>query len=233
MNPVVILPTYNERENLPVLVPEILAAIPAHVLIVDDHSPDGTGDLAEGLARTRPDVSVIHRPEKLGLGSAYVRGFRWALERDFDVIVQMDADRSHSPGDIPRLVRALSDCEVAIGSRYAAGGGIRDWPFSRRLISSAGNLYARSVLSLGVRDLTGGFKAFRREAAQALPWAAILSDGYAFQIETTFRAIQNGSRVREIPIIFGDRTCGQSKISRRVVWEAFRLVWKLKSSARY
>ncbi len=164
----------------------------------------------------------------MGLGSAYVHGFKWALARDFDVIVEMDSDFSHNPEDLPRLAEALGDADVVLGSRYVSGGGISNWPQHRLFISSLGNLYARMILQAGLQDLTGGFKFFRRKVLESIDLNKIWSDGYAFQIETTYRVIQQGFRVKEVPIVFKDRTRGKSKISRRVIWEAIWVVWKLK-----
>lgn len=228
MKPVIVLPTYNEKENLEPFVRELRKQFDGHLLIVDDNSPDGTGEIAEALAKRDARVAVLHRAGKLGLGSAYVKGFQWALERDFDAVLEMDSDFSHDPADVPRLLEALQDCELALGSRYVAGGAIQNWPWHRLAISGLGNWYARAILWAGVKDLTGGFKAYRREALQAIDLPKIWSDGYAFQIETTFRVRQKGFRIREVPIRFKDRTRGVSKISRRVLWEALWLVWKLR-----
>ncbi len=223
-----ILPTYNEIENIVPFVREVLSNIQTHILIVDDNSPDGTGTLADQLSKENPFISVLHRSKKLGLGSAYVTGFRWALERPFEVIAQMDSDFSHSPKDLPRLIEALAHCDIALGSRYIEGGSIENWPKSRLLVSEIGNIYARSLLGSNVRDLTGGFKAFKRKVIESLALDQILSDGYAFQIETTYRSLKNGFRLTEVPIVFKDRTRGKSKISRKVLWEAMWIPWKLK-----
>lgn len=231
---VIILPTYNEVENLEPFVGEILANFKTHVLIVDDNSPDGTGKLADKLAAGNPAISVEHRAGKKGLGSAYVHGFKWALARDFDTIIEMDSDFSHNPKDLQRLVEGLEgksreeNADLVLGSRYVEGGGILNWPPHRLFISALGNYYARAILWLGVKDLTGGFKVFRRKVLETINLDKIWSDGYAFQIETTTRAIQKGFKVKELPIIFKDRTRGQSKISRKVVFEAVWLVWKLR-----
>ncbi len=234
MKPIVILPTYNEIENLESFVAEVLANFKTNILIVDDNSPDGTGKLADKLAASNPAIFVEHRAGKMGLGSAYVHGFKWALARDFDPIIEMDSDFSHNPKDLQRLVEGLAGkngeegADLVLGSRYVQGGGILNWPPHRLFISALGNYYARAILWLGVKDLTGGFKAFRRKVLETIDLDKIWSDGYAFQIETTTRAIQKGFKVKEVPIIFKDRTRGQSKISRKVVWEAVWLVWKLK-----
>ena len=232
MNPLVILPTYNEIENLPHFIPQVLSALKTHILIIDDRSPDGTGELADRLAKEHSAIQALHRPKKLGLGSAYIAGFKWALERNYDVIVQMDSDFSHSPEDIPKLVDALSGADIAIGSRYAPGGSIQNWPRWRLLVSELGNVYARSVLKLAVSDVTGGFKAWKRKVLESIDLKNIISDGYAFQVETTFRAVRKGFKVAEVPIHFKDRTRGRSKISRRILFEAMWIVWKLRLSAR-
>jgi len=226
----VIVPTYNERENLGALVAQVLAQSGGiSLLIVDDGSPDGTGLLADQLQTTYPlRVEVLHRARKEGIGPAYIAGFQWALGTDADVIVTMDADFSHDPVDLPRLIAATAEADLALGSRYVAGGGTRGWPLYRRLISRGGGLYARLVLGVRVEDLTGGFKAYRREALAALDLAAIRSDGYGFQIETVYRTLRNGFRVCEIPIVFVDRRAGQSKLSRRIVLEAMVMVWRLR-----
>ena len=228
MKPLVILPTYNESENLRAFVAEVFSVLTTHILVIDDHSPDGTGQLAELLSVEHPTLSVLHRPKKMGLGSAYVQGFRWALERDYDVIVQMDSDFSHDPHSLPKMLEALSKADLVLGSRYILGGRILDWPKSRLAVSAFGGWYARTILGLSVRDLTGGFKVFRRKVIEALDLDHILSDGYAFQIETTFRTIQKGFKVTEIPITFRDRTRGVSKISKKVFLEAVGIVWRLK-----
>lgn len=232
MIPLVILPTYNEAENLPFLIPEVFSALKTHILIIDDHSPDGTGELADKLSKDHEGISVLHRPRKLGLGSAYVKGFAWALERTYDPVIQMDSDFSHKPSDIPALISALGAADFALGSRYVPGGGIVNWPAWRLWVSELGNVYARRILKVGVRDLTGGFKVWRRKVLEALDLAKILSDGYSFQVETTFRAIRKGFRPVEVPIVFNDRTRGRSKISRRILFEAMWTVWKLRLSAR-
>ena len=232
MKPIVLLPTYNERENLPRMIPAIRSAIVADILVIDDSSHDGTGELADGIARQNAFVSVIHRPGKLGLGTAYIEGFRWALARPYDVIVQMDSDFSHDPRDLSRLVQELKDADLAIGSRYVPQGRIEGWTFYRKWISAFGNFYARAILGSPVRDLTGGFKAWKRIVLESLDFSSILSDGYAFQIETTYGAASNGFRVAEIPIIFRDRRFGRSKLSKKIVFEAVWKVWKLRLRRR-
>ena len=228
MRTVVLLPTYNEMENLPRLIPEIFTTVKTDLIIIDDNSPDGTGDYADKLSIENPAVSVIRRPCKMGLGSAYIAGFKKALEKNYDAVIQMDSDFSHSPADLPRLLAALENCDVVIGSRYINGGGIEGWTFYRKWVSAIGNYYARGVLGNKVKDLTGGFKVFRRKVIESMDLNAVLSDGYAFQIETTFRALKKGFNVTEVPIVFRDRMFGCSKLSKKIIWEAFRIVWELK-----
>jgi dolichol-phosphate mannosyltransferase len=217
-----VIPTYDEAANVEAIVAAALENLPPdrHVLVVDDGSPDGTGQIADRIAAENPDVSVLHRPRKLGLGPAYVAGLTHALEHEAAVICQMDADFSHDPADLPRLIGALEDADVALGSRYVGGGEVAEWGPVRRAISRGGSAYARTALGLGVSDLTGGFKAFRREVLEAVDLPSLASLGYAFQVETTFRAIRRGFRVVEVPITFRDRRVGQSKMSRAIVLEA-------------
>jgi dolichol-phosphate mannosyltransferase len=221
---VVCLPTYNERENLERMV-AALADKGVSVLVIDDNSPDGTGRLADELAARNGHVRVLHRERKEGLGPAYLAGFRRALEDpDAALVLEMDADFSHDPNDVPRLIEAARDADLVLGSRYVKGGSIGDWGLIRRLVSAGGSLYARVVLGVGVHDLTGGFKCFRREVLETLDLDAIDSRGYAFQIETTYRALRAGFRVVEVPITFVDREHGGSKMSRSIVLEA---IWKV------
>jgi dolichol-phosphate mannosyltransferase len=219
----VCLPTYNERENVERMV-RTLHGLGVHVLVIDDNSPDGTGEIADALAAELDGVSVLHRPRKEGLGPAYLAGFRRALADGAELILEMDCDFSHDPADVRRLVAAAESADVVLGSRYAPGGGTRNWGFLRRFISRGGSLYAQLVLGLPVRDLTGGFKCYRRAVLEALPLDEIHSKGYAFQIETTYRAIRTGFSVREVPIVFADRVEGGSKMSRTIVIEG---VWKV------
>ncbi|HUR17251.1 MAG TPA: polyprenol monophosphomannose synthase [Candidatus Limnocylindrales bacterium] len=235
----VVLPTYNEKENLPQIAPAILQQLPgATLLVVDDSSPDGTGELADAMSAENPLVRVLHRPGKQGLGKAYVDGFSFALEGGAARVVQMDADWSHDPKYLPGLVGGLrstaeaSDgADLVIGSRYVKGGGVRNWSLPRRIISRGGSLFARVVLLLGPHDLTGGFKAWRREILGALPWERMHSGGYVFQIETTFLASRIGAKVAEIPIVFVDRVLGASKMSRRIIGEALIVVLQLRWDA--
>ncbi len=229
----VIVPTYDERENLGRIVPAILSqADDLHVLVVDDGSPDGTGEIADELAQADPRVHVLHRARKEGLGPAYVAGMGYALQRtDARAIVQMDADFSHDPASIPDLLEALEDADVVVGSRYRGGIRVTNWPLSRLVISVTANLYAAIVTGIPIRDLTAGFKAYRREALERIPLDRIRSDGYAFQIEMVYYAVREGLRVREVPIVFSDRVDGTSKLSRWIVFEAAWMVWWLRLSA--
>jgi dolichol-phosphate mannosyltransferase len=220
---VVCLPTYNERENLAAML-RALNGKGARVLVIDDNSPDGTGQLADALAAELDYVSVLHRPAKEGLGPAYLAGFRSALAGGAELVLEMDCDFSHDPNDVPRLIAAADDADVVLGSRYVAGGGVRNWGLLRRFISAGGSWYARVVLGSNVRDLTGGFKCYRRAVLEAIDLDGIHSKGYAFQIETTYRALRAGFRVTEIPITFVDREAGGSKMSRSIVAEA---IWKV------
>lgn len=218
-----VLPTYNEAENLERIVAaarEFLPAGESQLLVVDDDSPDGTGALADRLAGEHGDVTVLHRERKEGIGPAYVAGYRVALEGGAELVAQMDADFSHDPADLPRLLAAAADADLVLGSRYVDGGGVVDWGPTRRLISRGGSAYARAILNVDVNDLTGGFKAFRRRVLERIELETIASIGYAFQVETTFRAVRAGFRVVEVPIVFHDRRVGESKMSGAIVWEA-------------
>jgi dolichol-phosphate mannosyltransferase len=230
----VVLPTYNERDNLEPLVRAVRAelsdAAPDHtILVVDDSSPDGTGELADQLARADPHVRVLHRPHKEGLGQAYLAGFDVALREGAALVLEMDADFSHDPSYLAPMIDAAAEADLVLGSRYVRGGGIRNWGRIRRLVSRGGCWYARTVLGLPVLDLTGGFKCFRREVLEALDLSRIRSQGYAFQVELTYRALQLGFRVKEIPIVFTDRRVGQSKMSRRIVLEAMWMIPTLRT----
>ena len=222
----VCLPTYNERENLEPMLRALEAVLERddRVLVIDDNSPDGTGELADRLAAELGFVDVLHRPRTDGLGPAYLAGFRRALAAGAELIVEIDCDFSHDPADLPRLLAAAADADVVLGSRYVAGGGVENWGAVRRFISAGGSLYARLVLGVPVRDLTGGFKCFRRAVLEAIPLERVHSRGYAFQIELTYRARRQGFRVVEIPIRFVDRAAGGSKMSRAIVLEA---IWKV------
>ena len=230
---VVIVPTYNERPNIEALVLGVLEQGPRYrVLVVDDGSPDGTGDLADRLAATHPErVEVIHRSHKGGLGPAYIAGFQRALAMTADLIAQMDADFSHDPEALPDLVAAARDADLVVGSRYVSGGGTVGWPLWRRVLSRMGGKYARAALGVPVSDLTSGFKVWRPSTLESIAIDSLSSDGYAFTIEATWRALRRGARVTEVPIIFTDRVAGASKLSRRIVVEAALLVWKLRWEA--
>jgi dolichol-phosphate mannosyltransferase len=225
----VVVPTYNERTNIPTLVPGILLQDPRlEVLVVDDNSPDGTGQLADELARADDRVHVLHRPAKEGLGKAYLAGFRWALDRGYDYVFEMDADFSHDPKFLPDFLREIEDADLVVGSRYKSGVNVINWPISRLLLSIGANQYARLVTGLPLADSTGGFKCFRRKVLEAIPLERVKSNGYAFQIEVSFLAWKKGFRIREIPIVFTDRVEGHSKMSRKIVREAIWMVWWLR-----
>jgi dolichol-phosphate mannosyltransferase len=229
---VICIPTYNERENLPLIVPAVLAVVPeAHVLIVDDNSPDGTGDLADTLANADERIHVMHREGKKGLGRAYIAAFEWALARDYRFIFEFDADFSHKPEYLPGFMCLLAeDAEVVVGSRRIPGGGVENWGAARRFISWGGSMYARTVLGVPVRDLTGGFNGFRREALETIGLDEVSSTGYSFQVELKYRACVRGLKVVESPIIFPDRTRGDSKMSGEIFLEAVKQVWKLRGT---
>ncbi len=217
-----VVPTYNEADNIEPLVRAVREHLPAsrRVLIVDDGSPDGTGEIADRMAAAHDDVEVLHRAAKGGLGPAYVAGFQRALAAGARLVAQMDADFSHDPADLPRLLAALEGADLVLGSRYVPGGGVTDWGPLRRMISRGGSAYARLVLGVGIRDLTGGFKVYRREVLEAIDLPSLAALGYAFQVETTYRALRAGFRVAEVPIVFRDRRVGQSKMSAGIVFEA-------------
>lgn len=225
----VCVPTYNERDNLPLIVPAILQQDPRlEVLVIDDSSPDGTGELADRMAADEPRVHVLHRTAKAGLGRAYLAGFQWALDQAYDYIFEMDADFSHDPKFLPAFIGAIEDTDLVIGSRYSQGVNVINWPISRLLLSLGANQYAKFVTGLRVDDLTGGFKCFRRTVLEAIDFARVRSNGYAFQIEMSFRAWKKGFRIKEIPIVFTDRVEGQSKMSKKIVREAIWMVWSLR-----
>ena len=223
MKAIVCLPTYNERENLEPMV-RALGAHGVRVLVVDDNSPDGTGEIADRLAAELDYVDVLHRERKQGLGPAYLAGFRHALASDAELVLEMDCDFSHDPGDVPRLIAAAENADVVLGSRYVPGGRVENWGVVRRFVSAGGSLYARLFLAVPIRDLTGGFKCFRREVLERLDLDRIHAKGYAFQIELTYRSLRAGFVVTEVPIRFADREVGSSKMSRAIVLEA---VWKV------
>jgi dolichol-phosphate mannosyltransferase len=222
----VCLPTYDERENIEAIVAALLERLGAddRILVIDDNSPDGTGEIADAIAAREPRVSVLHRPRKEGLGPAYLAGFAQALAGGAELVLEMDSDFSHDPDDVPRLIAAAADADVVLGSRYVRGGRVENWGLMRRFVSRAGSLYAQVLLAAPVRDLTGGFKCYRRAVLEAIDLGAVSSRGYAFQIETTYRALRHGFRVVEIPITFVDRREGHSKMSRAIVLEA---IWRV------
>lgn len=225
----IVIPTYNERENLSNIIGEILDQSPVlEILVVDDASPDGTGKLADELAATSGRVHVLHRPGKLGLGSAYIEGFRLALERDYDYIFEMDADYSHDPKELPNFLKAAQDYDVVIGSRYIGGVRILNWPIKRLMLSYGASVYTRLITGLKLIDTTSGFKCFRREVLAALDLDKIHSDGYSFQIELNFLCQRKGFSLKEIPIVFSDRMQGHSKMNKGIIAEALLVVWILK-----
>jgi dolichol-phosphate mannosyltransferase len=221
----VIVPTYNERDNIETIIDRVLQSVPdANVLVADDGSPDGTGKIADELAMSDSRVHVLHRTEKAGLGAAYIAGFRWGLDRDYDVFVEMDADGSHAPEQLPRLLAALRNADLVLGSRWVAGGTVVNWPKSRELLSRSANLYTRVALGIPVRDATGGYRAYRRRVLESIDLAGVASQGYCFQVDLAWRAVLAGFRVVEVPITFADRERGESKMSGAVVREA---LWRV------
>lgn len=229
-----VLPTYNEAENIEDFIAAVLPVLPAsaRILVVDDSSPDGTGEIAERLAAAEPRIDVLHRPNKEGLGPAYIAGFSHALEQGAQLLFEMDSDFSHDPSYLPALLAAMEDADLAIGSRYVAGGGVADWGVVRRAISRGGSAYSRVVLGLDICDLTAGFKCFRREVLEAIDLDSIESKGYAFQVEITYRTVQRGFKVVEVPIVFRDRERGTSKIDRSVIREALWRVPQMRFRTR-
>jgi len=228
----VVIPTYNESENIPRLIPSVLSQAPeVEVLIVDDNSPDGTAALVRDFMKENPRVHMIEREGKMGLGTAYVAGFKYALEHGFDYIFEMDADFSHSPKEIPNFLKSIENADLVLGSRYVGGVRILNWPIQRLLLSYTANLYTRIITGLPLTDATGGFKCFRREVLEAINLDGIKSNGYAFQIEMSFKAWKRGFRIAEIPIIFLDRRSGVSKMSKKIVHEAFFMLLKLRFSS--
>ncbi len=230
----VIIPTYNESESLPGVIERLRRAVPdADVLIADDNSPDGTGLLADELAAHDSHIHVLHRAGKEGLGKAYLAGFAWGLERDYEVLVEMDADGSHRPEELPRLLAQMPHADVVLGSRWVPGGAVVNWPASRRLLSQGGSLYTRMALGIPTRDATGGYRAYRASALASLDLATVESNGYCFQIDLLWRALQRGLVVREVPITFGEREAGTSKMSNRIVREALLNVTRWGASHRW
>lgn len=233
MKPLTIIPTYNEIDSLPTIIHRLRAAVPeTDVLIVDDNSPDGTGELADQLSSSDEKVHVLHRTQKTGLGGAYIAGFRWGLGRDYDVFVELDADGSHQPEQLPDLLAAIAEADLVIGSRWVPGGSVVNWPIHRELISRAGSLYSRTMLGLRVRDITAGFRVFRRSLLEEIDLSAIESVGYGFQVDMTFRVARLGKTIKEVPITFVERTLGESKMSGDIVAEAVVNVTRWGLSAR-
>jgi len=229
MNKVVVIPTYNEKENIVRLLTQIHEIMPdISCLVVDDNSPDGTGDIVKELASQDKRIMLLQRAGKMGLASAYKEGFKRCLELGFDVICQMDSDFSHQPKFLPCLIGGLDDADVVLGSRYVKGGATVDWGLKRKFLSRGGNLYARLILGVKIKDLTGGFKAFKRQVLEAIGLDSIKSEGYAFQMEMTYRAIRLGFKVIEVPIVFPDRKAGKSKLSSSIFWESLFMPWRLR-----
>ena len=224
----IIVPTYNERDNLPPLAAKLMALpVPVDLLVVDDNSPDGTGQIADELAAQNPRIHVLHRAEKNGLGRAYIAGFQWALARDYEFIFEMDGDFSHNPDDIPKFIAAAQQADLALGSRYCNGIRVINWPLGRLVLSLCAAKYVRLITGMKITDPTGGFKCFRRHALQALDLAAVRSNGYSFQVELTHQLWRQGLKIVEVPIIFTDRFQGSSKMSKKIVREALWMVWRL------
>jgi len=229
MKTLIIIPTYNELENLPRLLPEVLSKEEGiHILIVDDNSPDGTAAFVEDQMTTNNRIHLIKRPSKQGLGTAYIAGFKFALKNGYDFVFEMDADFSHDPKEIPRFLDEIKNSDVVLGSRYINGVNVINWPMRRLLLSSFANFYTRSITGMPVHDATGGFKCFRREVLEAIDLDKVKSNGYAFQIEMSFKTWKKGFKIKEIPIIFVDRVKGKSKMSKKIVREAVTMVWKLR-----
>jgi dolichol-phosphate mannosyltransferase len=228
----VIIPTYNEIENIARITGRVRASVPeAHILVADDNSPDGTGQAADELAAGDPNLQVLHREGKEGLGAAYLAGFRWGIDHGYDVLVEMDADGSHQPEQLPRLLTALREADLVLGSRWVSGGSVVNWPKSRELLSRGGSTYSRLMLRVPIRDVTGGYRAFRKQTLLGLGMSEVASQGYCFQVDLAWRAVRAGFRVKEVPITFVEREFGASKMSGNIVGEALRLVttWGIQS----
>ncbi|MCK4641341.1 MAG: polyprenol monophosphomannose synthase [Candidatus Marinimicrobia bacterium] len=230
METVVIVPTYNEKDNIATVIDKLTALnLDLHILVIDDNSPDGTGDIVKNLQKKNEHIFIIERSGKLGLGTAYIRGFHWALERGYKYILEMDADLSHNPNDVPRLIKTCKKgADLTIGSRYSEGVNVINWPIKRLLLSYGANKYTRIVTRMPVKDATAGFKCFHRDVLEAIDLSKVKSSGYSFQIEMNFRAWKKGFKITEVPIIFIERSEGHSKMSKSIVYEAVFMVWKLK-----
>lgn len=233
MKKLIVIPTYNERENIKRILKRVMAVDPAvEVLVVDDGSPDGTAGIVETIMQNEPRIHILNRTEKGGLGPAYIAGFKWALQRDYEMIMEMDADLSHRPRYLPRFFQAIDETDIVVGSRWMPGGRIANWPIQRVMLSRMASLYCKLILWVPVSDMTAGFVAYRRHVLEALDLDQVRSDGYSFQIEMKYKALKRGFKIREIPITFTDRKEGQSKISRHIVFEALMRVWVLKFSCK-
>ncbi len=233
MKMLIVIPTYNEVDNIERLLGRLMNVDHGiDILVVDDNSPDGTGDLVDSFTRQNPRIHLLRRPGKQGLGSAYVAGFKWGLKRDYDAFMEMDADLSHRPRYIPKFLEGLKTSDLVVGSRWIEGGRIANWPWQRVLLSRWASIYSKLILGVPICDMTAGFVCYRREVLEAIELDSIRSDGYCFQIEMKYRSLQHGFRIREIPITFTDRKKGDSKISRRIVWEALWMVWRLRFFSR-
>ena len=224
----IVIPTYNEINNISELLQRILNAKPdLDILFIDDSSPDGTGEFLKKISESKSNIHILSRPKKLGLGTAYIKGFKWAIERDYQYILQMDADLSHNPADISRLLQSAESCDLVIGSRYLDGFNVRNWPLRRLLLSYCANLYARLLIGLPINDSTGGFKCFRSDVLKRINLNHIVSEGYSFQIEMNYLSWVNGDKIKEVSIVFTDRTVGQSKMSKKIILEAILIVPKI------
>ena len=229
MKILIISPTYNEKNNIETLIKKVWLSVPnAHILIIDDNSPDGTASIVKSIMQTNDNIFIIERKSKLGLGTAYCEGFKWAIDRNYDRIVQIDADLSHNPEDIPKMLETCEKYDLVLGSRYITGVNVVHWPMSRLLLSYFANIYARVITGLPVYDATGGFKCYKREVLESLDLLSITAEGYSFQIETSYLAWRKGFSIKEIPIIFIDRTVGKSKMTRKIIYEAVWVVLKLR-----
>jgi len=229
MKALIVIPTYNERENIKEIINAVLKVSPIlDILIIDDSSPDGTGDIVKEIMKKNPRLHLLTRLKKSGLGTAYIEGFKYALKNNYDYAFEMDADFSHNPNDIPAFLKALEEYDLVIGSRYCNGVSVVNWPISRLFLSYFANIYARIITGIPIFDLTSGFKGYRRKVLEAIDFSKIKSDGYGFQIEMKFYTYRYGFKIKEIPVIFIDRRSGHSKMSKRIIWEAFWVVWMLK-----
>lgn len=233
MRTLIVVPTYNEIENIQALIESVMGIVPSNVdlLVVDDGSPDGTGQLVDSLARLNPRVHVLHRPKKMGLGTAYVNGFKWGMDKGYEAFIEMDADFSHDPKYLPKMLELLGPNDVVIGSRYVQGGGTLNWGVGRKVLSRGGSIYSRLILGANIRDFTGGFNGWKREVLEAVDLSSLRSDGYSFQIELKYRAFLKGFKITEFPIVFEDRKVGKSKMNRRIVFEALGRVWGFRVKA--